>query len=246
MLALVQVEQRLVEGLHAELARALHQLLDLGDLALEDQVGDQRRVQQDLHRGDAALAFLARQQALRDQRLQVQRQVHQQLRAPLFGEEVDDAVQRLVGAVGVQRGHAQVAGLGEGHRVLHGLAVADLAHQDHVGRLAQRVLQRLLPAVGVDAHFALRDDAVLVRVHELHRVFDGDDVAVGVLVAVVDHRRQRGALARAGGADEDDQAALGHRHVLEHLRQVQRCRWSAASAGSSATPGRPCPAARRR
>jgi hypothetical protein len=35
-----------------------------------------------------------------------------------------------------------VAGLGEGDRVLHRLAVADLAHQDHVGRLAQRVLQR--------------------------------------------------------------------------------------------------------
>jgi hypothetical protein len=90
--------------------------------------------------------FLARQQALADQAAQVQRQVHQQLLAPLFGEEVDDAVQRLVGAVGVQRGHAQVAGLGEGHRVLHRLAVADLAHQDDVGRLAQRVLQRRFPA----------------------------------------------------------------------------------------------------
>ena len=36
--AFVQVEQRLVEGLHAELARALHQLLQLADLALEDHV----------------------------------------------------------------------------------------------------------------------------------------------------------------------------------------------------------------
>src|SRR5258707_305093 len=34
--ALVQVEQRLVEGLHAELARLLHDFLDLVDLALED------------------------------------------------------------------------------------------------------------------------------------------------------------------------------------------------------------------
>ena len=62
--------------------------------------------------------------------------------------------------------------------VFHGLAVADFAHQDDVGRLAQRVLQRRLPAVGVDADLALRDDAVLVRVHELDRVLDGDDVAV--------------------------------------------------------------------
>jgi hypothetical protein len=221
-LAFVEVEQRLVEGLHAELAAALHQLLDLGHLALEDQVGDQRRVEQHLDRRDAALALLARQQALRDQALEVERQVHQQLCTPLLGEEVDDAVERLVGAVGVQRGHAEVAGLGEGDGVLHRLAVADFAHQDHVGRLAQRVLQRRRPVVGVDADLALRDDAVLVRMHELDRVLDRDDVAVGVLVAVVDHRRQRGALARAGGADEDHEAALGQRHVLEDLRQAER------------------------
>ena len=95
-------------------------------------------------------------------------------------------------------------------RVLHRLAVADLADQDHVGRLAQRVLERVLPGLGVHADLALRDHAVLVRVHVLDRVLDGDDVAVGVLVAVADHRRERGRLARAGAADHEHQAALAH------------------------------------
>src|SRR5688572_20466925 len=81
---LVEVEQRLVEGLHAELPRLLHDLLDLVDLALEDQVGDQRRVEQHLDRRGAALAFAQRDQALRDDRLEVERQVHQQLLAPLL------------------------------------------------------------------------------------------------------------------------------------------------------------------
>ena len=47
----------------------------------------------------------------------------------------------------MQRGQAQVAGFGKRHGVLHGLAVADFAHQDHVRRLAQRVLEGRLPAV---------------------------------------------------------------------------------------------------
>src|SRR5258708_2305347 len=42
---LEQVEQRLVEGLHAELAGLLHDLLDLVHLAVEYQVRDERRVQ---------------------------------------------------------------------------------------------------------------------------------------------------------------------------------------------------------
>src|SRR5450830_1028382 len=103
----------------------------------------------------------------------------------------------------------------------HRWPVADLTHQDHVGGLAQRVLERGLPAVGVQPHLAVGHHAVLVRVHELDRVFDRDDVAVGVLVAPVHHRGQGGRFARAGVTHHDAQAALGHGHFLEHLGQAQ-------------------------
>src|SRR5256885_6744425 len=218
---LEQVEQRLIEGLHAELARLLHDFLDLVHLALEDQVGNERGVEHDLDRGAATFAFLQGDEALRNEPPQIERQVHQQLLAPLLGEEVDDAIQRLIGAVRVQRCKAQVAGLGEGHRVIHGLPVADLADQDDVGRLAQGGLERGLPVHGVHADFALGNEAALVRVGELDRVLDGDDVAVGVLVAVADHRRERGGLARTRGPYHDHQAALGHDHVLQYVREPE-------------------------
>src|SRR3970282_573179 len=51
--------------------------------------------------------------------------------ARMFREEVDDPVERLVGTVGVQRGHAQVPRLGKRDRMVHGLTVADFADQDH-------------------------------------------------------------------------------------------------------------------
>ncbi len=221
LLGIEQLEQGLVEGLHAHLARPPHHILDLGELAFEDLIGDQRRVDHDLHRGHAPLAGLQRHQPLRHQRAQIERQVHQQLRAPFFGEEVDDAVERLVGIVGVQRGQHQVAGLGEHHRVLHGLAVADFAHQNDVGRLTQGVLERRLPAVGVQPDFTLGHDAVLVRMHELDGVFHRDDVAVRIFVAEIEHGGHRGRFTRACGADKNDEPALVHRQRLEHLRQSQ-------------------------
>src|SRR5690606_41751056 len=61
----------------------------------------------------------------------------------------------------------------------------------------------------------------LVVVHVLDRVLDRDDVAAGLLVAVVQHRCERGGLTRAGAADDDDQAALAHDDVLENRRQLQ-------------------------
>ena len=121
----------------------------------------------------------------------------------------------------MQRGERKVSGFGEGDGVVHGLAVANLAHHDDVRGLAQGVFQGDFPVFGVDADLPLRHDAVFVRVHEFDRIFDGDDVAEGILVAVIDERGERGALAGAGAADEDHQAAFEHGDLLENGRQHQ-------------------------
>ena len=89
------------------------------------------------------------------------------------------------------------------------------------GILAQHVAQRRGEARRVRAQLALVDQALLVLVQELDRVFDGDDVAAAVLVDVVDHRRQAGGLAAAGGAGDEDDAARAHDQVLGHGRQPQ-------------------------
>ena len=105
--------------------------------------------------------------------------------------------------------------------MLHRLAVANLADHDHIGRLTQRILQRHLPVQRIHPHLAVRHDAVLVHMHELHRILDRDDVAVTVLVAVADHRRQRRRFARTGRPHHQDQPALGHRQLAHHRRQIQ-------------------------
>src|SRR5690606_33895883 len=64
-------------------------------------------------------------------------------------------------------------------------------------------------------------DAPAVRVHELDRILDRDDVAAAVLVAVADHRGERRRLTRARAADDETQAALRHRDVLELRWQLE-------------------------
>jgi hypothetical protein len=65
----------------------------------------------------------------------------------------------------------------------------------------------------VSRDLALVDDRLLVVEQELDRVLDRQDVAGHLLVAAVEHRRERRALAGAGRSDHQDQAAL-----LEHER----------------------------
>ena len=103
----------------------------------------------------------------------------------------------------------------------HGLLVADLADQDAVGRLAQRVLERDLEGLGVGADLALVHDRLLVLEDELDRILEGEDVTRFQAVAVIEHRGERGRLARPGGADHEDQSALLHDHFLQHVRQPE-------------------------
>ena len=107
----------------------------------------------------------------------------------------------------VQGAEDEVAGLGGGDRGRDRLEVAHLAEEDHVGVLAQRGPERVAEARRVGADLALVDDAALVAVQELDRILDRDDVVGARPVDLVDHRRERRRLARAGRPGDEDEAA---------------------------------------
>ena len=100
MALVVEVKQCLVEGLHPQLTAFVHHRLDRTGLPLGEQIGDGRRVQQDLD-GCLALAVERADQALRDDALEVGGKVHHHLRLALVGEKVHHPVERLIGVVGV-------------------------------------------------------------------------------------------------------------------------------------------------
>jgi hypothetical protein len=66
-------------------------------------------------------------------------------------------------------------------------------------------------------HLTLVDQALLILVDEFNRIFDRDDVIGPIAVDVIDHGAERGRLARAGRAGDEDQA-LGQLAELEHVR----------------------------
>ena len=173
--------------------------------------------------------FVGRHPAAADLRQQRLRQHaddrHGQLRADLLllagGKDVDDAVDRALGAGGVQRGEDDVAGFGRRDRRLDRLQVAHFADQDHVRVLPQGAANGLGEAGHVDAQFPLVDRRFLVRVVELDRVLDRDDVVVEVLVDVIDHRRQGGGLAGAGRPGDQNQPARPRAQVGQHRRRAQ-------------------------
>ncbi len=123
------------------------------------------------------------------------------------GRLVHDTRDGALGAGGVQRAEDQVARFGGTQGGLDGFQVAKLAHEHHVGVHTQHAAEGLGKAGHVHAHLALIDDRLLVLVVVLDRILDGDDVLVEIQVDVIDHRRQRGGLARAGRAGHQEHAA---------------------------------------
>ena len=72
--------------------------------------------------------------------------------------EPEDAVDGAVGVRSMDGSEHDVPGFGGAHGGLERLAIAHFAHEDDVGVFAHRVLQRRVPVVYVEEHFALVHD----------------------------------------------------------------------------------------
>ena len=124
----------------------------------------------------------------------------------------------------VERREDEVARLRGLERDVERELVADLADEDDVGILAERGAEGVGERRRVDADLALADARLVVHVEELDRVLDRDDVQRLRLVQVTDHRGERRALAVAGGADDEHEAAilLGERTARARARRDPR------------------------
>ena len=91
----------------------------------------------------------------------------------------------------MQRGEHQVSGLGSGDRGLDRLQVPHLAHQDHVGVLAEDVLEGGGEGAGVRTDLPLVHHRCLVMMEVLDGILDGHDVHGSFVVDHVEERRQR-------------------------------------------------------
>ena len=75
--------------------------------------------------------------------------------------------------------------------------------------------------LGVQADFAMVDQAALALVDEFDRVFDRDDVILARLVRVIHDRRQRRGLAAAGRAGDEDESLVQLGELFHDRRQAQ-------------------------
>src|SRR4030095_7325239 len=96
-----------------------------------------------------------------------------------------------------------------------------LTNEDDVGVFAQRRTQRFVEAVRVFVHFALVHEAFLALVHEFDRILDRQNVLVTRMVDEVDHRRERGALARTSRAGDEHEAPWERRYLAAHRTPAQ-------------------------
>jgi hypothetical protein len=97
--------------------------------------------------------------------------------------------------------------------------IAKLTHQHDVGILAQRGAKRARERPGMHADLSLGDQALLALMHELDRILDREDVLSAGRVHQVDQRRERGRLAAAGRAGDEDESLGEVREALDLLAQ---------------------------
>ena len=176
---------------------------------------------EDLDGGDHALAVRAGHEALADDALQDRCERDADLVLLVRREHADDAVDRLDSVERVQGRHHEVARLGRVQRGVDGLLVTHLAHEDDIRILPEGGAQGLREAVRVEPDLALVDHRAPILVQELDRILDGENVSRTGAIDVIDHRRERRRLARAGDPGHEDEATLLFAKPLHRRWQVE-------------------------
>src|ERR1700690_367148 len=204
-----QVLQALIESLHALALAGLDGRVHLGDFTVADQVADRRRADHDFVRRNASAANLLHERLRYDGSQTLGEHGAHHL---LFGrgKHIDDAVDRLGRGTRMQRAEHQVAGLRGGEREADRFQVAHFTDEYDVGVFAQRRAQRLAEPERVAMDLALIDETAFALVHELDRILDGYNMIGTVVVAVVDHARERRRLAGSGRSGHEHEASGKH------------------------------------
>ena len=121
-------------------------------------------------------------------------------------EDRHQAFDRSYAVAGVDGGEHEMTGFGSDDGRPDGVQIADLAHQDHVGILAQRCDQGFVKTRRIGAHLPLIDQRGLGLMDVLDGVLDGHDMTLPGAVDPVQKCRQGGALAGTRGPGHHDQA----------------------------------------
>src|SRR5580658_3871485 len=221
--ARVEIEERLIESLHAILADAG------GDgvanharfIGIDDAIANVSGGDHDFDGRDAAGAIGFAHQALADDGFQSAGQLQANLFLLGRRKDGDDALNGFRCVESVQGGQHQVAGFGCKNGGGNGFQVAHFADQDDVRVLAKCSAQRGGEGRGVHFDFALVDETLFIAVQIFDRVFDGDDVLGAQRVDAVNHRGECSGFAGTGGAGGENQAALLFANGGEYAREFE-------------------------
>ena len=220
---LVVAEDRLVERLHAVLRRAG------GDrpedrvrlVLVDDAVADERRGGHHLDGGDAARPFARGMRRCETTALRMLASCRRTCRCWCGGKT---ATIRLIvsGASSVWSVENTRWPVSAASSAVSMVSRSRISPTRMTSGSWRRALRSAIANDPVSvSDFALVDDRLVVAMEVLDRVLDRHDVRRRGVVDVVQHRGQRRRLAGAGGAGDEDQAALFVGDPLEHRRQLQ-------------------------
>ena len=111
-------------------------------------------------------------------------------------KNVDNTVNCLGCVLSVERREDQVTGLSRSQSNRNCLKIAKFTDENHVGVLAQDMLESGSETMGVRTDFTLINDGFLVMMQKFDWIFDGDDVIGSRAVHQIDECSQGGRLTR--------------------------------------------------
>ncbi len=195
---------------HTILFRCLENRIHLLGRSSDDEVAYGVCIDHDLTCYDSSSLILAWEKDLRHDDLHSESELHTYLILLICRKRLDDAFNCLNCIIGMECREYEVSSLSECDGSFDSLEVAHLTDDDDIWVFAEDRSDSVRKCIKLFSEFSLVDEGFFVLVNELYRIFEGDNMSLGIGVDIVEHSRHScGLTTSCWSCDENDSLILG-------------------------------------
>src|SRR3990172_85774 len=205
--SVIKLPEVFVKKLHPQSPTRLDARINSIRLVLPNKVSNSRRYHHEFVRSNPSFPGSQWAKRLAQYGNQVAGQLNANLLLLIHRKNVDNSADSARRTRRVHRTKHKVPRFCSTNRCLNCLKVAQFAYKYHVRVHPQHTAKSFPETRNINTYFTLVDDALLMTVIVLNRVFNRHDMAVKILVDVVHHTGQRCSFSAPGRTRNQEHAS---------------------------------------
>ena len=137
---------------------------------------------------------------------------------------MDDTIDRLDGIIGMKRREYEMSRFRKGDSGTDRIKISHFSDDDHIWIFTQDRAYPIREATELFSELSLMDERFFVLVDEFDRIFESDDMFLGITIDILEHSCHGRRFSTSGRTRDENDSFFRHRQIEKVLRKTDRLR----------------------